>query len=194
MSSARARPPKDCGPEQPFAPYFADVLPESHREALRWACVTYLEECYDALRSTPAGSDFRETAIADHLPQRYDSCYDGLFAKEWTTTIAVVGWKLAQPGKPQLACVAEELALYALMREAIAQLDMHDQRPRRPSPASASIGVVGLPRRERPVFDIDRPNEAVARDPARWRGLLCLLLFGARTTSTRCISSACRPS
>jgi hypothetical protein len=127
MSPTRRRPPKDCGPQQPFAPYFADVLPETHREALRRASVVYLEECYDTLRSTPTGSDFRETAITEHLPPRYDSYYDGLFAKEWTTTVAVVGWKLAQRGKPQITCVAEELALFALMREAITQLDLHDQ-------------------------------------------------------------------
>jgi hypothetical protein len=127
MSRSQPRPVKDCGPKQPFAPYFADVLPESHREALRSASITYLEECYDALHSTPGHASFVETAIAEHLPPRYERYYDGLFAKEWTTAVAVVGWKLAQRERPALSCVAEELALNALIREAVTQLEMHDQ-------------------------------------------------------------------
>jgi hypothetical protein len=121
------RPPKDRGPAEPFAPYFAGVLPETHREALRDASITYLEACYDALREAPVGSSFADTAIADHLPSRYDSYYDGLFAKQWTTTVAVVGWRLAQLTRPKLSCVAEELALHALIREAITRLEMHDR-------------------------------------------------------------------
>lgn len=121
------RPPKDNGPKGPFAPYFADVLPNGYREALRRACVVCLDECYEAIRSAPTRSGFAETAISNHLPSRYASYYDGLFAREWTTTVAVVGWKLAQSGKPKLACVAEELALNALIREAITQLEMHDE-------------------------------------------------------------------
>ncbi|HJS93738.1 MAG TPA: hypothetical protein VJ741_05705 [Solirubrobacteraceae bacterium] len=127
MSPTRPRPPKDCGPQEPFAPYFANILPDTHREALRRASVIYLEECYDAIRSTPLDADFRETAIAEHLPTRFEPYYDGLFAKEWTTTVAIVGWKLAQEGRPKLACLAEELALNALIREAITQLEIHDQ-------------------------------------------------------------------
>lgn len=128
MSRLQPRPRKDSGPKQPFAPYFADVLPESHREALRAASVTYLDECYDAHRSTSPDSSFAETAIVEHLPPRYESYYDGLFAKEWTTTVAVVGWKLAQPGQPKLACLAEELALNALISEAIIHLEIRDER------------------------------------------------------------------
>ena len=111
VSRLQPRPPKDSGLQQAFAPYFADLLPNSHREALRAASVLYLEECYDALRSVSPESGFAKTAIAEHLPQRYESYYNGLFAKEWTTTVAVAGWKLAQRGQPTLACLAEELAL-----------------------------------------------------------------------------------
>jgi len=127
VSHLKPRPPKDCGPAQPFATHFKDVLTESHREALRAASVIYLEECYDALRSTPPEASFEDTAITAYLPLRYAHYYDGLFAKEWTTTVAIVGWKLAQRGRPRLACVAEELALNAIVREANAYLEIHDQ-------------------------------------------------------------------
>jgi hypothetical protein len=39
----------------------------------------------------------------------------------------VVGWKLAQPGDVTLACVAEELALFALIRQAQMLLDLRER-------------------------------------------------------------------
>jgi hypothetical protein len=38
----------------------------------------------------------------------------------------VVGWKLAQPGGVTLACVAEDLALFALIRQAQVLLDLRE--------------------------------------------------------------------
>jgi hypothetical protein len=38
----------------------------------------------------------------------------------------VVGWKLAQPADVTLACVAEELALFALIRQAQVLLDLRE--------------------------------------------------------------------
>lgn len=39
----------------PYAAAYADLLPESHREALRDAAVTYLDECFSAITDGEAG-------------------------------------------------------------------------------------------------------------------------------------------
>src|SRR5215218_3609888 len=111
----RRPPAKEVGKPPPFAAAFADVLPASHREALRDAAITYLDECFSAIADGEPGQSYADTPIGSYLPSRYEQYYDGRFARDWTTTVAVVGWKLAQPGEVTLACVAEELALFALM-------------------------------------------------------------------------------
>ena len=110
----RRPPAKEVGKPPPFAAAFADVLPASHRAALRDAAITYLDECFSAIADGEPGQSYADTPIGSYLPSRYEQYYDGRFARDWTTTVAVVGWKLAQPGEVTLACVAEELALFAL--------------------------------------------------------------------------------
>jgi hypothetical protein len=105
----RRPPAKEVGKLPAYAAVYADVLPESHREALRGAAITYAE-----------------TPIGYYLPSRYEHYYDGRFARAWATTVALVGWKLAQPGDVTLACVAEELALYVLIRQAQVLLDLRE--------------------------------------------------------------------
>jgi len=100
----------------------------------------------------------RRRQSAKHLPPRYSYYYDASFAREWTTTVAVVGWKLAQPDKPRLACVAEELALNALIREAVTHLEMRDLR--RPHHGRRRCRAVVRPRRRR------RQRSRPARLPA----------------------------
>ncbi len=39
----------------------------------------------------------------------------------------MVGWKLAQPGEVMLSCVAEELALWALIKQAEVQFEIADE-------------------------------------------------------------------
>lgn len=107
---------------------FHEVLPKEYREALRSAAIVYLDECYAAVQRCAAGERFAEMDVAAHLPPRYAHYYDGLFAKEWTTTVAVVGWKLSQRERPMFSCLAEELALNALIREAEVQLELHGGR------------------------------------------------------------------
>jgi hypothetical protein len=102
------------------------VLPQSHREALRDAAVSYLDECFSAIAEGAPGQSYADTPIGSYLPQRYEQYYDGRFARDWATTVAVVGWKFAQPGKVVLAWVAEELALIALIRQAQVLLDLRE--------------------------------------------------------------------
>jgi hypothetical protein len=123
----RKPPAKAVGTPPPFAAAYADVLPESHREALRDATITYLDECFSAIAEGEPGQSYADTSIGSYLPRRYEHYYDGRFARDWATTIAVVGWKLTQPGDVTLACVAEELALFALIRQAQMLLDLRER-------------------------------------------------------------------
>jgi hypothetical protein len=123
----RRPPAKEVGKPPPYAAAYADVLPGSHREALREAAVTYLDECFAAIADGAPGESYADTPIGSYLPSRYEQYYDGRFARDWTTTVAVVGWKLAQPSEVTLACVAEELALFALIRQARMLLDLGER-------------------------------------------------------------------
>jgi hypothetical protein len=120
-------PAKAVGKPFPYAAAYADVLPESHREALRDAAVVYLDECFSAIADGQPGQSYAETMIGAYLPQRYEQYYNGGFARDWAAAVAVVGWKLAQPDDLTLSCVAEELALFALMQHAQVLLELRDQ-------------------------------------------------------------------
>lgn len=117
--------PKDVGPHAPYAEAYADVLTASQREALRIAATTYLDACFMSLEETPYDRSLVDTHLGAYLPERYAHFYDHGFGRAWTTCVAVVGAKLAQRGPVALACVAEELALNAIVHEARATLDLH---------------------------------------------------------------------
>jgi hypothetical protein len=120
----RQRIAKTMGPPLPFASAHPD-LPRTHREALRRACVAYVDECLMALEELGRGYDIEDTVLDRHLPPRYAHYYGPLFGKEWAITIATVAWKLAQQEPVVLTCVAEELALNALIEEAKSQLELN---------------------------------------------------------------------
>jgi hypothetical protein len=122
----RQPPAKKVGKPTQHAAAYADVLPDSHRDALRDAAITYLDECFSAIAEGEPGQSYADTPIGNYLPSRYEQYYDGRFARDWATSVAVVGWKLAQPGDATLACVAEELALFALIRQAQVLLELRE--------------------------------------------------------------------
>ena len=90
----RRPPAKQIGTPPPYAAAYADVLPNSHREALLDAAITYLDECFAAIADGEPGQSYADTPIGSFLPSRYEQYYDGRFARDWATSIAVVGWKL----------------------------------------------------------------------------------------------------
>jgi hypothetical protein len=53
-----------------------------------------------------------------YLPRRYRDRYDMEFVKRWVVALSVVSFKLAQPAREPLACVAERLALHTVIRMA----------------------------------------------------------------------------
>ena len=68
-----AEPPaKAVGTPAPFAAAYADVLPESHREAVRDTAITYLDECSSAIAEGEPGQSYTDTMIGAYLPQRYE--------------------------------------------------------------------------------------------------------------------------
>jgi DNA-binding CsgD family transcriptional regulator len=70
-----------------------------------------------------AGFDFDGTEMAAYLPRKYRTRYDrGGFARKFLVCLVVVGWKLRAPGWEPVACVAEELALRAIL---LAAEDIH---------------------------------------------------------------------
>ena len=110
MSPVRLhRPPaKEIGPLPPYALAYNEVLPDSHREALRRAAIVYLNECHEALRQLAPGDSYADDPIGEYLPGRYDHHYDASFARDWVVAVTVVRWKLAQLCEVNLSCVAVE--------------------------------------------------------------------------------------
>ena len=102
-------------------------FPSRIPEARRRAAIVYLDECYQALRQLGSGDSYADSAIGSYLPGRYGHYYDGRFARDWVVAVTVVGWKLSQPEELKLFSVAEELALWALMKQAEVQLEIADE-------------------------------------------------------------------
>jgi hypothetical protein len=100
-----------------------DALPSSHRDALLDAIDMLIDESCEDIAALLDGEDFAQVTLADYLPPRYRHRYNVLFAKQFLTCIILVSWKLRAPGYTPLACVAEELALGAIIQRAKALLE-----------------------------------------------------------------------
>ena len=106
-----------------------DALPPSHLEALLDAIDMLVDEACEDIAALLDGEDFAQVAMADYLPPRYLHRYTPVFAKQFLTCIIVVGWKVRAPGYTPLACVAEELALAAIIQRARALLETDGETP-----------------------------------------------------------------
>ena len=108
---------------------WSDILPFTHRRALKTACDILLDEFMEEY-SEIAGGDlpFFESSLGSYLPEKHRLRYTPLFAKRFLTCFLVVAWKLAQryPLEPLLACTAEELALRALIAQAEGVLELEE--------------------------------------------------------------------
>jgi hypothetical protein len=60
----RRPPAKQVGKPPLYAAAYADVLPESHREALRHAAITYLDECFSAIAEGKPGKSCLQAVVA----------------------------------------------------------------------------------------------------------------------------------
>lgn len=68
---------------------------------------------------------FADSPVLSFLPQAYALKYSPQFIREFLICVTTVGWKLAQEKYYMLSCVAEELALYAIMENAVAILELN---------------------------------------------------------------------
>src|SRR5947209_8620265 len=101
------------------ASYDEETLPLNHRRALRAGCGWLIERGFDDVGhlAEPDGR-VAEGYLAAHLPARDLPRYTPLLIKRFFVCILTVAWKLAQPERQLLTCVAEELALRAIIVEA----------------------------------------------------------------------------
>jgi hypothetical protein len=107
---------------------YQDVLPPHYRTALQAGTDWLIEQGFNDLMTIDRpGSDVRQTSLADCLPDRYLLKYTPLFMKQFFVCILTVAWKLAQPSPTYLACLAEEMAAWAIIQEAEAELEQQGE-------------------------------------------------------------------
>jgi hypothetical protein len=99
------------------------ILTPDMWDALCRAGDVLIDSYCDDLTRLQAGGDFAGTFLASDLPECRLRGYDYLFAKKFLACLMTVVWKLQAPEHYELACVAEELALYALIEQARGDLD-----------------------------------------------------------------------
>jgi uncharacterized protein (DUF2126 family) len=100
------------------------TLPEDHWQALAAAGSILIDEFSDDVSRLLSGGDFDDTWMANYLPPQFERKYTALFAKKMVVCVAVVAWKLEEPGNWPLACVGEQLALRAIIERADVELDL----------------------------------------------------------------------
>lgn len=98
--------------------YTPDELPPRHEDALLTAIDLLVDECFEDISALLDGADFSSVEMATYLPPKYLPRYTPQFAKQFLACILTVAWKLRAPGVHRLACVAEELALAAIIERA----------------------------------------------------------------------------
>jgi hypothetical protein len=114
------------------------------QEALRTAAVVLLDHAFADIETVTYGDTLQQADPREYkrlkdagaleaflsistLPPRYEARYQDIhFLKDWAVTITVVGWKLAQARPFPLTNVAEELALYSMINEARATLELRE--------------------------------------------------------------------
>ena len=102
-----------------------DTLPPSHRAALEHACTVLIDEFLDDVADLSAKpTTWDDTYMASYLPERHRAGYTPLFAREFLLCTATVAWKLGQDEWLGTACLAEDLALNALIERAGAEIEL----------------------------------------------------------------------
>lgn len=100
--------------------FLRDVLSPDEFYALSEGIDLLIDQSFDDVIGIGSpGWSVANSFMADHLPRRYLPAYTPLFAKQFLVCILTVAWKLAQPHPSMLSCVAEELALRAIIDRAI---------------------------------------------------------------------------
>ncbi|UQT57974.1 hypothetical protein M4V62_24380 [Streptomyces durmitorensis] len=120
------------GPEGPPESDDSGTTTEGDAElaagALIWGMDVLLDELFqDAYALDRDGTNVAECDrpmwLLDELPPRYALQYDARFARRFLVTAIALTTRLTEGSFQQLSCVAEELTLRLLLREAAATLD-----------------------------------------------------------------------
>ena len=117
-----------------------DLLSPLHQRAVVAAASFVVDEGFQDLRNLPPVAPprpghpptavplpFDDLLLSIYLPRRYALRYTERFLRQFVTCLVVVGEKLVAPSWPGLACVAEELALRAILSAAVAILETQGQ-------------------------------------------------------------------
>lgn len=99
-------------------------LTSYEREALFTASALLINAFFDEYHKVDAWEPetILSTRLGEHLPRHYFPHYTPLFYKQFGTCVITVAWKLAQPKPLPPASVAEQLAAWAILKEAKAFL------------------------------------------------------------------------
>jgi hypothetical protein len=108
---------------------FRHQLPCAHWKALCAAGEILIDEFYQDIADVVTGGDFVETTMVNYLPRPYLARYGPLFAQKFQVCFTSVVWKLAAAERYELASVAEELALFAIIGRAVQLLEMEGREP-----------------------------------------------------------------
>jgi hypothetical protein len=101
------------------------LLPDDHRAALISGANFLVDECLQDIEDLADPEfPFADTRMMLHLPRQHLRHYTPLFARKFTVCVVTVAWKLTWPRPLPLACLAEELALSAIIDEATTFLEL----------------------------------------------------------------------
>ena len=99
-----------------------DALPDGQRRALLAACDLLIDQAFEDVGALEEGEHVGDRSMAAWLPAKFLPRYDALFAKKLAVCLIAVAGKLTDRRPHILACVAEEMALAALVDEAATEL------------------------------------------------------------------------
>lgn len=100
-------------------------IPPSHWQALIRSGNLLVDEFFEDVEGLSADDvDIADTWMIAHLPRSYIPRYTSLFARQFLICMATVAWKLAQATYYNLSCVGEQIALYAIIENAVSMLEM----------------------------------------------------------------------
>ncbi len=96
--------------------YESDEVSGEDYRALLDASVVLADLYFDELSRISRNQDIEDSVFADDLPRTFLPRYTVGFVRRYFACFLTVAWKLRAPGVHRLACVAEELALSAMVR------------------------------------------------------------------------------
>lgn len=96
-------------------------LNEGQHQALEDAAVVLIDHCLEEVASLWRDGESAGTLLDDEdvLPPRFRGFYDIQFAKSFLAVLMTVAWKVRTEEFHQPGCVAEEMALDAVIRNAV---------------------------------------------------------------------------